>query len=78
VGRLIRGLAVPAIILGAVRPAWPCPGCRAQVESRVYGEAFTTTLLVVLLPLALLALVGAGLYYADEIRRRLKGGGANG
>ena len=71
--RLIPRLAGLALFLGAAPAAWACPECRAQVNSGVYGGGFAGTLLVMLLPVVVLALVGAGVYHADDIKARLKG-----
>ncbi len=71
--RLIPRLAGLLLFLGAAPSVWACPECRAQVNSGVYGQSFTGILLVMLLPIIVLALVGVGIYYADDIKARLKG-----
>lgn len=72
--RILPRLAGLILVLGTARPVWACPECRAQVKSGVLSPDFTTTLFVMLLPVGVLALVGAGIYYADDIKDRLKGG----
>jgi hypothetical protein len=64
---------VSVLFLSIAPAAAACPECRAQVNSGVYGPDFPVVLFVMLLPLAVLALVGLGVYYADDIRCRLKG-----
>ena len=39
----------------------------------MYSQNFTGTLSVMLLPVLVLALVGVGIYYADDIKLKLKG-----
>lgn len=50
-----------------------CPECRAQVDSGVYSEDFAATLLSLLLPIIVLALVGVGIHYAGDIKAKLRG-----
>jgi hypothetical protein len=71
---MLTGLAALLLILGTTPPAWACPECRAQVNSGVFGPDFAATLFVMLLPVGVLALVGVGLYYADDIKAKLKRG----
>lgn len=59
-------------MLGDAPAAWACPECRARVNSGVYGADFPLLLFVMLLPVVVLALVGVGVYYADDIRGGLK------
>ena len=71
--RLITAGATLLLCLGAAPAARSCPECRAQVNSGVYGPDFTTNLLAMLLPLIVLAVVGAGTYLAGDIRAKLRG-----
>lgn len=71
--RLIPRFAGPLFVLCAARPAWACAECRAQVNSGVYGPDFTTILFVMLLPVIVLLLIGVGVYYADDLKARIKG-----
>jgi hypothetical protein len=71
--RLIPAGAALLLLLGVAPTAWACPECRAQVNSGVYGPGFTTILLVMLLPTVVLTLVGVCVYYAGDIKSRLKG-----
>lgn len=71
--RLIPRLAELLLFLSVAPSVWACPECRAQVNSGVYSQNFSGTLLVMLLPIIVLALVGVGIYYADDIKTKLKG-----
>lgn len=71
--RFIPACAALLLLLGAAPTAWACPECRAQVSSGVYGPGFTTILLVMLLPTVVLTLIGVGVYYAGDIKARLRG-----
>ncbi len=71
--RFIPAGAVLLLFLYAAPAAWGCPECRAQVNSGVYGPGFTTILLVMLLPTVVLTLVGFGVYYAGDVKARLRG-----
>jgi hypothetical protein len=46
---------------------WACAQCRPVINARVYNQHFTTNLFLVLLPLAVLFLIGFGLYFSDRI-----------
>lgn len=50
---------------------WACTRCRPQVESGVYNGDFIATLFVLLLPLAVLLVIGLGLYFSDAILAKL-------
>ncbi len=71
--RFIPRLAGLLLFLSAAPSVWACPECRVQVNSGVYSQNFTGTLLVMLLPIIVLALIGVGIYYADDIKAKLKG-----
>jgi hypothetical protein len=72
--RLIAPLTGLLLFLSAAPTAWACPECRARVNSGVYSSDFTGTLIVMLLPIIVLALIGVGVYYADAIKAKFKGG----
>jgi hypothetical protein len=61
VKRFIPLLAGLLLFLSAAPSVWACPECRAQVNSGVYSQNFSGTLLVMLLPIIVLALVGVGI-----------------
>ena len=67
-----------AIILlsACTRPAFGCPWCRAQVSDGVYVDDFAGTFILLLVPLALLTLIGTAIYFADRFlpifKRRIK------
>jgi hypothetical protein len=57
-----------AMLLSSSTAAWSCPYCRPLVKAGVYAQNFTSNLLVLLLPIAVLAVIGVGIYYfADRI-----------
>jgi hypothetical protein len=45
-----------------------CPECRSQVREQVFNANFLPTLSVVLLPVAVILVIGLGLFYAGEIK----------
>ena len=49
-------------------PAWACPWCRPQVRAGIYTPAYTTNVLLVLLPVAVLLALGIGVFYWDKLR----------
>ena len=69
---LLKLLGLLLLLSAAPSVVWACPECRAEVNSGVYGQSFTGTLLVMLLPLIVLALICVGIYYADDIKVKLK------
>jgi hypothetical protein len=49
-----------------------CPECRARVQSGIYDEDFPSKLLIILLPVAVLLAAGFILYFAPEIKSKIK------
>jgi hypothetical protein len=49
-----------------------CPHCRTIVQSKVYNEDFTANLFVLILPLAVLLVIGIGIYFSDTILFKLR------
>jgi hypothetical protein len=45
-----------------------CPWCRPRVRAGIYTPAYTTNVLLVLLPVALLLALGLALFYWDKLR----------
>ena len=61
-------LARAALLLAfSSAPAWACFDCRKAVETQVYGPDFTLNLLALLLPLGILAMLGAAACYWDTL-----------
>jgi hypothetical protein len=60
--RLLPVLAGAILIVPEARA---CPWCRPEVEAAVYNPDFIATALLLLLPLAVIALVGVALHFAD-------------
>jgi hypothetical protein len=54
--------------LGAGSAAWACPWCRPRVQAGIYTPAYTTNVLLVLLPVAVLLALGVALFYWDKLR----------
>ncbi|HEU4708392.1 MAG TPA: hypothetical protein VFS17_03685 [Methylophilaceae bacterium] len=52
--------------------AWACFDCRKLVEARVYGPDFASNLLALLMPLAVLGVLGVLVYFHETILDRLK------
>ncbi|MVN78648.1 hypothetical protein GO988_20130 [Hymenobacter sp. HMF4947] len=63
VGLLGSYLAMP--VAGA------CPWCRPRVQAGIYNAAYPTYMVLVLLPVAVLLVLGVGLFYWDKIRTSL-------
>ncbi|MBJ6142098.1 hypothetical protein [Hymenobacter sp. BT559] len=54
--------------LAAGPVAWACPWCRPRVQAGIYTPAYTTNVLLVLLPIAVLLALGVALFYWDKLR----------
>jgi hypothetical protein len=57
--------------------AWACPWCRPRVQAGIYTPAYTTNVLLVLLPVAMLLAFGLALFYWDKLRPYLSPTHAN-
>ena len=44
-----------------------CPYCQSIVKSKVYNQDFMANLLVLLLPVAVLLMIGIGIYFSDTV-----------
>lgn len=51
-----------------VPAAGACPWCRPKVQAGIYTPAYSTNMLLVLLPVAVLLAVGVAVYYWDKLR----------
>ena len=49
---------------------WACTKCRPAVESGVYNREFVPTLLLLMLPIAVLGVIGASAHFWDAIVAR--------
>ena len=52
----------------AAAPAGACTWCRPRVQAGIHTPAYTTNVLLVLLPVAVLLALGVGLFYWDKLR----------
>jgi hypothetical protein len=50
---------------------WACPWCRPRVRAGIYTPAYSTNVLLVLLPVAVLLALGVVLFYWDKLRALL-------
>ena len=50
-----------------------CPKCRPLVEAGVFNASFGSNLASMALPLALVGIIGAALYFAEPFVARLEG-----
>jgi hypothetical protein len=64
-------LFLSALLFGG-EVAWACPQCRPLVKAGVYNQDFAGTLFLLLLPVGVLVLIGAGLYFAAPLKARLR------
>lgn len=67
-------LADFALLAIFARSAVACSLCRAQVKSDIYDRNFLVNLLMMLLPIVIITAMGFGLYHADKILEKLRGG----
>ena len=51
-----------------------CPLCRAQAAAGIYNSYFGAHFFLMLLPILILAAIGIGLYYVDDLRGKAGGG----
>lgn len=51
--------------------AHACRVCRPRVQAQIHTPDYSANLLVLLLPIAVVLLVGAGVYFAPALRSRL-------
>lgn len=52
--------------------AHACAVCRPRVQAGIHNAAYAANLLLVLLPVAVLLLGGLALFFAEDIRHRLR------
>jgi hypothetical protein len=69
--RIPAGFVLSALLF-ASGAAWACPQCRPLVQAGVYNQDFAGTLFLLLLPVGVLVLIGAGLYFAAPLKARLR------
>ena len=69
--RISAGIVLAALLFGG-GPSWACPQCRPLVQAGVYNQDFAGTLFLLLLPVGVLVLIGAGLYFAAPLEARLR------
>lgn len=76
---MIRKALVLAACMLALGDAavWACSYCRPTVNADVYNRYFADNLLVLLLPLAVLSMIGIALHFSDEIVDRMRRRGRN-
>lgn len=51
-----------------VAGAGACPWCRPRVQAGIYTPAYSANVLLVLLPVAVLLALGAGVFYWEKLR----------
>ncbi|RPD47118.1 hypothetical protein DNI29_13290 [Hymenobacter sediminis] len=56
------------LLMGPVAHA--CRVCRPRVQAQIHTPDYTANLLILLLPIAVVLLVGAGLYFAPALKPR--------
>jgi hypothetical protein len=69
--RIHARLVLSALLFGS-GATWACPQCRPLVKAGVYNQDFAGTLFLLLLPVGVLLLIGAGLYFAAPLKARLR------
>ena len=63
---LAAGMALTVVLFSSTG-VWSCPQCRPAVKAEVYDGDFVSNLLMLLLPLAILFLIGIALHFSDAI-----------
>lgn len=63
--------AVFALVALGSGAASACPKCRPLVEAGVFNASFAGNLASMALPLALMAIIGAALYFAESLAIRV-------
>lgn len=58
------------VLLTLAVPGWACRVCRPRVQAAIHAPDYSQNILLVLLPVALLLLLGVGLFFAGTITRR--------
>ena len=48
-------------------PTWACAICRPKVQATIHNADYSVNVALLLLPVAVLLLLGLGLYYADGL-----------
>lgn len=61
---------VAGLLALAPLPTWACRVCRPRVQATIHAPDYTQNILLVLLPVALVLLLGIGLFFAGTITRR--------
>ena len=61
-------VAVLVVLLGGAAEAEACSKCRPLVLAGVYNHEFAANLLALMLPIAVLFLVGIGIHFSDGIK----------
>jgi hypothetical protein len=51
-------------------PAWACRVCRPRVQATIHAPDYSQNVVLILLPVAVLILLGVGLFFADSLTRR--------
>jgi hypothetical protein len=69
--QILLVLFLSALLFGG-KVAWACPQCRPLVQAGVYNQDFAGTLFLLLAPVGVLVLLGAGLYFAAPLKARLR------
>ena len=71
--RIVRCILAGVTLLSLSTTVLACPECRAKVEGGVYDKNFIANLFILLSPILILTAIGIGLYYTDEITKKLSG-----
>lgn len=70
--RILKGFFFGAVFQALALNVSACPECRAQVRGGVYGQDFFFNLLALTLPVVIVVAAGVGLYFAREIKARVR------
>jgi hypothetical protein len=68
--RIVAG-CVTSIIAFNNTALLACPKCRPGVEAGVYNQGFSTNLFILLLPVAVLFVIGIGIHFSDAVMMML-------
>ncbi len=65
-----RVVALSWLLCWLATPAWACRVCRPRVQATIHAPDYGHNLLLILLPVAVLLLLGVALFFADALTRR--------
>ncbi|GGG51766.1 hypothetical protein [Hymenobacter glacieicola] len=69
--KLVVATWLTSLLLLTGPDAWACRVCRPRVQAGIHTADYTANLLLLLLPVAVVLLVGVGVFFAPALKARL-------